>query len=263
MTIASDSISDHLPQSLPEVGEDLLLGIPQVCFKPIQGGLNLWLPPEAEILAEDGSIYQPWTWQDLVEQLQQKLLAQSEILVPKSLIYLQVGDRLLDIRQIQELWELLESHALVLHSVTTTRRQTAIAAVSYGLNVEQKTIEAPIPHAPEDALYIKMTVRSGVEIRHNGSVIIFGDVNAGGEVIATGDILVWGKLKGIAHAGVRGNAQAIIMALHLEATQLRIADFVARVDRPQTSFLPEVAHVTRKGTPSICISSAASFSAQR
>ncbi len=106
-----------------------------------------------------------------------------------------------------------------------------------------------------------MTVRSGVEIRHNGSIIVFGDVNPGGEVIATGDILIWGKLKGLAHAGVKGNSSAIVMALHLEATQVRIADFVARVDSPTTHFSPEIAHVSLTGTPNICISPAVSFRA--
>lgn len=252
------SNSDALPQvSATElvVGEDL----PQVRFQTILGKLYLLLPPETEVLDD----YEVWNWQDVISQVQQRLLAQQETLTPKSLVYLQVGDRLLDTRQIQELSEVLESQDLSLHSVITSRRQTAIAAVSNGLNVEQKSSNLAVNLPLEDALYVKMTVRSGVEIRHNGSVIIFGDVNAGGEIIATGDILVWGKLKGIAHAGAKGNAQAVIMALHLDATQLRIADFVARVDAPATNFLPEVAHVTRKGTPSICISSAVSFAAQR
>jgi septum site-determining protein MinC len=105
-----------------------------------------------------------------------------------------------------------------------------------------------------------MTIRSGAEIVHPGSVIIFGDVNAGGEVIAEGDILVWGKLKGKAHAGVKGNAQAVIMALHMEATQLRIADFIARVDTPATNFCPEIAYINQQGAPGICIVRAAEYS---
>jgi septum site-determining protein MinC len=177
------------------------------------------------------------------------------------------------VRQIQEISEILETQKLILHSVSTSRRQTAIASVTAGLSVEQehksltlinsklKSAENAIPQ--DDPLYVKMTVRSGIEIRHNGSIIILGDVNAGGEVIATGDILIWGKLKGVAHAGAKGNSRAIVMALHLEATQVRIADFVARVDSPSTSFSPEIAYVSCKGTPTICITPAASFSAPR
>jgi septum site-determining protein MinC len=280
--------SDNL---LQEIGEDFLhqatiqsdtliqpplksgQSIPQVRFKTIEGKLNLILPPEQELKDEDGSTHIPLTWNDLLEQLQQKITAQAEALESQTLVYLQAGDRLLDARQIQEISEILEPQKLILHTVSTSRRQTAIAAVTAGLCVEQgnkslsllnsqlKSEKNSIPQ--DDPLYVKMTVRSGIEIRHNGSIIVFGDVNAGGEIIATGDILVWGKLKGVAHAGAKGNSSAIVMALHLEATQVRIADFVARVDSPSTSFSPEIAHVSRKGTPSICITPAASFSAQR
>jgi septum site-determining protein MinC len=276
--------SDNL---LQEIGEDFLhqttiqsdtliqpplkfgQSIPQVRFKTIEGKLNLILPPEQELKDEDGITHITLTWNDLLEQLQQKITAQAEALEPQTLVYLQVGDRLLDSRQIQEISEILEPQKLILHSVSTSRRQTAIAAVTVGLCVEQgnkslsllKSKKYSIPQ--DDPLYVKMTVRSGIEIRHNGSIIIFGDVNAGGEIIATGDILVWGKLKGVAHAGAKGNSSAIVMALHLEATQVRIADFVARVDSPSTNFSPEIAYVSRKGTPSICITPAASFSASK
>jgi septum site-determining protein MinC len=275
--------SDNL---LQEIGEDFLhqttiqadtliqlQPLPQVRFKTVEGKLNLILPPEQELKDEEGNLHITQNWQDLLEQLQQKITAQSESLEPQTFIYLQAGDRLLDVRQIQDISEILETQKLILHSVSTSRRQTAIASVTAGLSVEQgnksltllnsklKSEEDAIPQ--DDPLYVKMTVRSGIEIRHNGSIIIFGDVNAGGEVIATGDILIWGKLKGVAHAGVKGNSKAIVMALHLEATQVRIADFVARVDSPSTNFSPEIAYVSCKGTPTICITPAASFSAPR
>ncbi|MEM1427690.1 MAG: septum site-determining protein MinC, partial [Cyanobacteria bacterium P01_H01_bin.130] len=95
-----------------------------------------------------------------------------------------------------------------------------------------------------DGLYLYRSVRSGVEINYPGSVIVRGDINPGGAVIAGGDIIVWGRLRGIAHAGANGNYQATIRALRLEATQIRIASRAARVpadngDAPQ----PEIAHV--------------------
>jgi septum site-determining protein MinC len=179
---------------------------------------------------------------------------------------LQADDRLLDTRQLQELAESLQNYQLLLHCVVTNRRQTAINAASMGLSVEQGTIFRellgfnPLPNAPtDDPLYIKMTVRSGTEIRHSGSIIIFGDVNAGAELISEGDIIVCGKLKGMAHAGAKGNAQALVMALHLEATQIRIANFIARVERPSTSFCPEIAFVSTQGAPVIQIVQAVDF----
>ncbi|PLZ37043.1 septation ring formation regulator EzrA, partial [Fischerella thermalis WC542] len=83
---------------------------------------------------------------------------------------------------------------------------------------------------------------------HPGSVIILGDVNPGGIVVADGDILVWGRLRGVAHAGARGNRECLIMALQMEPTQLRIADAVARApEKLPMQFYPEVAYVTHQG----------------
>ncbi len=234
----------------------------QVRFKTIDGKLTLLLPAEVILKAEDGLEHIGTTWSDLLEHLQQRLSGAERFWQSGALVYLLGGDRLLDARQLHELSESLQSHQLVLHSVSTLRRQTAIAAATLGLSVEQGTVANSLSQslsAPAEPLYVKMTVRSGTEIRHPGSVIVFGDVNPGGEVIADGDILVWGKLKGMAHAGANGNTKAAIVALHLEATQLRIAEYVARVDIPTTQYSPEVAHISTTGTPSICIMQAADY----
>ncbi|NKB17237.1 MAG: septum site-determining protein MinC [Pseudanabaena sp. CRU_2_10] len=226
--------------------------ITQVRFKTIDGKLTLLLPAEAILKAEDGSEHVGTTWSDLLEQLQQHLSGTEQLWQPGTLVYLPAGDRLLDARQLHELAEALQANQLILHSVATLRRQTAIAAATLGLSVEQGKVANSLTQslsAPAEPLYVKMTVRSGTEIRHPGSVIVFGDVNAGAEVIADGDILVWGKLKGRAHAGASGNTKAAIAALHLEATQLRIGDYVARVDTPTTQYSPEVAHISTTGTP--------------
>ena len=68
-------------------------------------------------------------------------------------------------------------------------------------------------------------------------------------VVAEGDILVWGRLRGVAHAGSKGNARCLIMAMQMQPTQLRIADFVARPpETPPAQYHPEVAYVYRSGT---------------
>ncbi len=77
--------------------------------------------------------------------------------------------------------------------------------------------------------------------------MVLGDVNPGGEVVAGGDVIVVGKLRGLAHAGAGGNRGAAIWALGVEAKQLRIADLVARA--PEEGFTgrgPERA-VVREG----------------
>jgi septum site-determining protein MinC len=163
---------------------------------------------------------------------------------------------LLDARQLQSIADSLTDVHLQLQLVATSRRQTSVAAATAGYSVDQN-IPLPTlnldstekqPEALPDPLYLQMTVRSGIDIRHNGTVVIMGDVNPGGEIFAGGDIIIWGRLKGIAHAGCLGNPHCLIMSLHMEPTQLRIANYVARSpETPPAQFEPEIAYVTPDG----------------
>ena len=85
------------------------------------------------------------------------------------------------------------------------------------------------PMNPEagEALYLRRTLRSGSRIRHHGHLVILGDINAGAEVAASGDIIVWGVVRGMVHAGALGDDAAIICALGLNPTQLRIGSHYA------------------------------------
>jgi septum site-determining protein MinC len=99
--------------------------------------------------------------------------------------------------------------------------------------------------AGSNALYIGQTLRSGQRIVHDGHVVIQGDVNAGAEVVAEGDILIFGTLRGLAHAGSRGNEEARIIARNMRPQQLRIASKIARApEEPGTAApRPEVARI--------------------
>ena len=79
------------------------------------------------------------------------------------------------------------------------------------------------------------TVRSGEYIDSPGDLLILGDINPGAKVSARGNIIIWGRLLGIAHAGSEGNSQATISALQLRPVQLRIAKKIARgpKEKPQ------------------------------
>tara|TARA_Y100001968_G_scaffold320867_1_gene354444 strand:- start:55 stop:738 length:684 start_codon:yes stop_codon:yes gene_type:complete len=72
------------------------------------------------------------------------------------------------------------------------------------------------------------TVRSGEYIESSGDLLILGDVNPGALVSAEGNIIIWGRLLGIAHAGSTGNYKATISSLQLKPVQLRIANKIAR-----------------------------------
>ena len=67
-----------------------------------------------------------------------------------------------------------------------------------------------------------------MSMEFDGSLVILGDVNPGAEVKATGNILILGALKGIAHAGCKGNTDAFVFALSLIPVQLRIGNIITR-----------------------------------
>ena len=76
-------------------------------------------------------------------------------------------------------------------------------------------------------------MRSGNRIEFEGSVVILGDLNAGAEVIAEDNIVVLGTIRGLAHAGAKGNKKAIIAASSIEAPQIRIANIVKEMERAE------------------------------
>ncbi|TVP60653.1 MAG: septum site-determining protein MinC [Nodularia sp. (in: Bacteria)] len=216
----------------------------------IQGErLLVILPTESQIPASE------LAWSDIWQQLKVRLNAGDRLRTSSTPVHLIAKDRLLDGRQLQEFAEAFSEAQLDLKSVATSRRQTAIAAVTSGYSVEQLQPETSLNSefktataTSADALYLEMTVRSGTEIRHPGTVILLGDINPGGIVVAEGDIVIWGRLRGIAHAGAGGNRECLIMALQMEPTQLRIADAVARApEKSPMQVFPEVAHITPAG----------------
>lgn len=85
--------------------------------------------------------------------------------------------------------------------------------------------------ATSETKFHKGSLRSGQKMEFEGSLVIVGDVNPGAEVIAGENIIVLGNLRGLAHAGAKGNRDAIIEAVEIEATQIRIADIVKEIEK--------------------------------
>ncbi|CAH1225423.1 MULTISPECIES: septum site-determining protein MinC [Paenibacillus] len=81
---------------------------------------------------------------------------------------------------------------------------------------------------PEALFLMSGMLRSGQVLHHQGNLLFLGDVNPGGTITCSGDIYILGALRGMAHAGVDGNQDAIIAASLLSPTQLRIADVISR-----------------------------------
>ncbi|WP_017300083.1 septum site-determining protein MinC [Nodosilinea nodulosa] len=225
--------------------------------------LVLLLPSGPQIEAEGGAL----AWGELLQHFKQRLNGGEPFWQPNTVVHLAARDRLLDARQLQALEDVLTAAQLTLKRVATSRRQTAMAAVAAGYSVDQLGAEDTLVQSPPapgqplaEPLYLQTTVRSGVEIRHPGTIVVLGDANPGSSLVAGGDILVWGRLRGTAHAGSGGDRDRYIMALQMQPTQLRLADLVARApDGPSTQYLPEVAYV---GDGAIRIAQAQAFARQ-
>lgn len=100
-----------------------------------------------------------------------------------------------------------------------------------GLHNITKTFEQEI--STSETRFHRGSLRSGQKIEEDGSIVILGDVNAGAQVIASDNIVVLGTLRGLAHAGAKGNKDAIIAAGKLDIVQIRIANIVKELDRDE------------------------------
>lgn len=248
--INEKEVSDsNQPTKTPPIDPNL-----QVRIKTEKGNLCIYLPGE---IKKEGSTIS-YSWSEIIQQIQQRLSGDSRSWDSNTPVRILTNDRLLDTTQIQELADILLQSNLSLKRFYTKRRQTAVAIATCGFSVEQQTAqhalitEASTKLLVADPMYVQMTLRSGTEIRHDGSVIVMGDMNPGSVVIAEGDILVWGKLRGTVHAGSGGNAGSIVMSTQMQPSQIRIADFVARGPSSiPDQFFPEVAYVTPQGKISI------------
>lgn len=100
-----------------------------------------------------------------------------------------------------------------------------------GLHSIKKTFEREI--AVSETKFHRGSLRSGQKLETEGSLVILGDVNSGAEVMASDNIVVLGSLRGLAHAGAKGNKQAIVAAGLFDAVQIRIANIVKEIDREE------------------------------
>lgn len=202
----------------------------QIGIKGIREGLLISVPDRG-------------SFADLVALLTVEL-AQKQAFLQGSQVALQVGYRKLNkdhLRQLQaifeqnqlELWAILAEDPRVREAARELSLATRLSGSQTDLNgnfltqmVERETAVATnIP--TQGGLILKETLRSGRSIYHEGHVVIIGDVNPGAEIVAAGDVIVWGRLRGLVHAGALGDETAVICALELNPTQLRIADQIA------------------------------------
>lgn len=189
-------------------------------------------------------------WASVLPELMQALDERGDFLRGAK-VALQLEDRELSAAELGALRQALAVRDISLWALLTTSESTRAAAANLGLDIEvvlaRDRGEDEVPFETEllgdEAILLGRTLRSGQRLHHPGHVIVLGDVNPGAEIVAGGHILVWGRLRGTAHAGAAGNEDATVCALDLMPTQLRIAGHIAvsphRRGRPR----PEVVSV--------------------
>lgn len=146
---------------------------------------------------------------------------------------LEVGSRRLDAPDLVALQALLAEADLELTLVAGRHPHTRVAAAGLGLDWQEQGETGPKGEgqeagAPRPLTLHQGTLRAGDHLEAEGAVLVLGDVNPGARITAVGHVLVWGQLRGVAHAGSHGDRTARIVALQLRPVQLRIADLVAR-----------------------------------
>jgi septum site-determining protein MinC len=166
-------------------------------------------------------------------------------------VALEVGNLVLKAVDLGSLRDELSERGVSLWAVLSNSPTTEKTAQALGMATRLSKVRperpAPQPEASallsEQAILVRRTLRSGVSLQFAGHIVVIGDVNPGAEVIATGDVVVWGRLRGMVHAGAEGNEEAVACALDLTPTQLRIAGQIAVTPQRRGKPQPEMARI--------------------
>lgn len=163
-----------------------------------------------------------------------------------------VGSQILKVNDLVDLRDFLSERNISLWAVisesSTTEQTSQLLGMATRISKPRPEERKQVSEIADDtALFINKTLRSGVRIEFAGNVVIVGDVNAGAEVIAEGSVIIWGRVRGMIHAGCKGDRSAVICALDLSATQLRIANEVSAVLKPPKDPRPEIASINKEG----------------
>ena len=172
-------------------------------------------------------------------------------------VALHVGPRELTTEDLEALGQTILRNGVSLWAVIGDSAATQAAAEALGLETTFAPRPTLLPGETQDerqleevedvglGILVRRTLRSGQVVQHPGHVVVIGDVNPGAEIIASGDVVVWGKLRGIVHAGATGDDEAVVCALSLAPLQLRIGNHIARAPEEREGLLerPEMASV--------------------
>lgn len=210
------------PELSPELSESI--------GEPLPGAVNI-RGRSGGVLVEIGK----GQWAELMLVLTDRL-ARSANFFRNGKVALELGPRVLTEQDLRQLYHLLAQHHLTLGLIRTSAPDTFQLALGLGLaahleHPESRVITAAQPTLSniieEQHFVYSGHLRAGQVLRRQEHILVIGDVNPGATVISDGDILVWGRLRGVAHAGASGDLRAVIVALDLSPVQLRIHEVLA------------------------------------
>lgn len=187
-------------------------------------------------------------WEQMYQALIEHLDQQREFLKGARLA-LDVGNHMLKAAEMGLLRNQISERDVILWAVLSNSPTTERTAQTLGLDTRLSRSK-PEPAAQDTryqdgdpAILVHRTLRSGYSLQNSGHVIILGDVNPGAQIISGGDVIVWGHLRGMVHAGAGGNENAVICALDLAPTQLRIAGVIAITPQRRGKPQPEMVKI--------------------
>jgi septum site-determining protein MinC len=190
------------------------------------------------------------SWEEIHQALLEHLDQQADFMRGARLA-IDVGNQILKAAELGQLRNEIQERDLSLWAVLSNSPKTAQTAQTLGLATR---LSRPAPgtttprvgteqHEGEPAILLRRTLRSGYHLQYDGHVLVIGDINPGAEIIAGGDVVVWGHLRGMVHAGAEGNESAVVCALDLSPTQLRIAGKIAVSPQRRGKPQPEIARI--------------------
>ena len=161
-------------------------------------------------------------YEDIILQIRRKVIQLKEI-YKEAKIPIMITGKVLKNKEIDEIESIIKEKLDVEVDFDMPKE--------LGLSNIKKTFTQEV--STSETRFHRGSIRSGQRLEEEGSIVILGDVNSGAEVIAADNIVVVGVLRGLAHAGAKGNSKAIIAAGKLDTVQLRIANIVKEIDRDE------------------------------
>ena len=161
-------------------------------------------------------------YEDIILQMRRKVL-QLEKIYKEEKTPIMITGKVLKNKEINEIEKIIKEKLSVKVDFDMPKE--------LGLSNIKRTFTQEV--STSEATFHRGSIRSGQKIEDEGSIVIIGDVNSGAEVIAADNIIVLGALRGLAHAGAKGNAKAIVACGRLDAVQVRIANVVKEIDKDE------------------------------